>query len=145
MQVSPRCHRPAALAAAGQGGEQFAACGCVDAVIELAANDTPVRLRVERKFNVLGKKKAPLLPGIGVDHPVELKKGDAYPLFIVADNIEGQVDDVTDASGEVVLRKSGTEMFADKVIYWPLEDEVDATGQVRLLQEGWKSRRRICG
>lgn len=103
----------------------------------LAANDTvPVRLRVERKFNVLGKKKKPLAPDVGVDHPVELKKGDDYPLFVVADQIEGRTDEVTEAVGNVELRKAGSLLYADKVLYRPLEDEIEATGQVRLLQDG---------
>lgn len=103
----------------------------------LAAGDAvPVRLRVERKFNVLGKKKKPLLPDVGVDHPVELKKGDDYPLFVVADQIEGRTDEVTEAEGNVELRKAGSLLYADKVLYRPLEDEIEATGQVRLLQDG---------
>lgn len=103
----------------------------------LSANDTvPVRLRVERKFNVLGKKKKPLAPDVGVDHPVELKKGDDYPLFVVADQIEGRTDEVTEAVGNVELRKAGSLLYADKVLYRPLEDEIEATGQVRLLQDG---------
>ena len=103
----------------------------------LSANDTvPVRLRVERKFNVLGKKKKPLAQDVGVDHPVELKKGDDYPLFVVADQIEGRTDEVTEAVGNVELRKAGSLLYADKVLYRPLEDEIEATGQVRLLQDG---------
>ena len=103
----------------------------------LAAGDTvPVRLRVERKFNVLGKKKKPLVPDVGVDHPVELKKGDDYPLFVVADQIEGRTDEVTEAEGNVELRKAGSLLYADKVRYRPLEDEIEASGQVRLLQDG---------
>ena len=103
----------------------------------LAASDTvPVRLRVERKFNVLGKKKKPLVPDVGIDYPVELKKGDSYPLFVVADQIEGRTEEVTEAEGNVELRKAGTLLYADKVLYRPLDDEIEATGQVRLLQEG---------
>lgn len=103
---------------------------------DLAANDTPVRLRVERKFNVLGKKKAPIVPGVGVEHPVELKKGDSYPSFVVADSIEGRTDELTVAEGNVELRKAGSLVYADKLNYWPLEDEIEASGNVRLLQEG---------
>ena len=102
----------------------------------LAAQELPVRLRMERKFNVLGKKSSALLPQVGIEYPVELKKDDSYPTFVIADNIEGRTDDVTEAEGDVELRKAGTLLLADKVQYWPLEDEVEATGNVRFLQEG---------
>jgi len=102
----------------------------------LAANDVPVRLRMERKFNVLGKKKPPLVQGLGIEHPVALKKDDSYPLFIIADNIQGRADEVSVAEGDVELRKAGSLLFADKVTHRPLEDEVEAEGHVRLLQDG---------
>lgn len=104
--------------------------------VELAADDKPVRLRVERKFNTLGKKRTPLVQGVGVEHPVDLKKDDSYPMFVVADNIEGRANEVTEAEGNVELRKAGSLVFADKMTYWPLDDEVEATGNVRLLQDG---------
>ncbi len=107
-------------AAAGDGGRTAA-------LLELAANDPPLRLRGERKFNVLGRKKTPLVPDVGLQHPVELKKDDSYPMFVVADSIEGRTDEVTVADGDVELRKAGSLVFADKMTYWPLEDEVDAT------------------
>lgn len=102
----------------------------------LAANDPPVQLRSERKFNVLGKKGKPPKADFGLQQSVELKKDDSYPLFVVADSIEGRVDETTVAEGNVELRKSGSLLFADKLTYWPLEDEVDATGKVKILQAG---------
>jgi len=125
-------HLPIMQAAAGDSSP----AGEPTAVRQLAANDTPVRLRTERKFNVLGKSKAARLPGVGVENPVELKKDDSYPMFLVADHIEGRTNEVTEADGDVELRKAGSLLFADKLTYWPVEDEVDATGNVRLLQEG---------
>ena len=107
----------------------------VDA-LRRSVNETPVRLRSERKFNVLGKKKSPLAPDVGLQNPVELKKEDSYPMFVVADHIEGRVDESTLAEGDVELRKADSLVYADKLVYWPLEDEVDATGHVRILQEG---------
>lgn len=114
----------------------MAAADAPTAAPQPAANDTPVRLRAERKFNVLGKSKSSPVPEVGLEQPVELKKDDSYPMFLVADHIEGRTDEVTEADGDVELRKAGSLLFADKLIYWPLEDEVDATGNVRLLQEG---------
>ena len=44
----------------------------------------PMYLRSERRFNVMGRKKQPLVPGVGVPYPVEPVKDVAYPLFVVA-------------------------------------------------------------
>lgn len=114
----------------------FATVGTPASVFELAANDVPMNLRVERKFNVLGNNKVPLSREVGVQAPVVLKKDDAYPLFMIADHIEGRTDESSEAEGNVELRKAGSLIYADKVVYKPLDDELDATGHVRLLQEG---------
>ena len=113
-----------------------------EAPMLLAANDTPLNLRKERKFNVLKKQKAPAeKPAVPMFVPAEatpvaLKQDDSYPLFIIADQIEGQADEVSVAEGNVELRKVDTLVFADQLTYRPLEDEVEATGNVRLLQDG---------
>ena len=99
-------------------------------------DDLPLRLRGERRFNVLGGKKKPVMPEVGIPYAFEPKKNDDYPLFVIADHLEGRTDDVAVATGDVELRKAGTQFYGDKVIYWPLDDEVDATGNVRMLQEG---------
>lgn len=121
---------------------QVSAADASPAPLLLAANDPPTRLRMERKFNVLGKKneKTPLLPEVATPGPLEQKKSDVYPMFIIADNIEGRADEVTEAEGNVELRKKDTLLFADKLTHWPLEDEIDAVGDVRLAQEGAEVR-----
>ena len=96
----------------------------------------PPCLRLERKFNVLGKERAPFASEVGVPYPVALRKGDEYPLFVIADKIEGRTDDVTVATGDAELRKLGSLVFAEKMTYWPLEDVVEAMGSVRVLQDG---------
>jgi len=133
VQVSHAAVDPLPLPVpAGDAG----AAAPLEALPLLAANDVPVRLRMERKFNVLGKKKAPLIQGLGIENPVALKKDDSYPLFIIADNIQGRADEVSEAEGDVELRKAGSLLFADKVTHRPLEDEIEAEGHVRLLQDG---------
>ncbi len=84
----------------------------------------------------MGKKKAPVAEQVGLDNPMQLKKDDQYPLFIVADQIQGRADESTEAEGTVELRRANALMFADRVVYRPLEDEVEAKGNVRLLQDG---------
>lgn len=118
------------------GAQEIPAISPSTVPILLAANEQPLKLRKEKKFNVLGRKKVPLAEDVGLQHPVELKKDDRYPLFVVADQIEGRTDETTVAEGDVELRKAGSLVFSDKLTYWPLEDEVEAVGKVRLLQEG---------
>ncbi|MGB9493310.1 MAG: LPS-assembly protein LptD [Azonexus sp.] len=137
---------PAAHAAEGADGHLQAASGLQTARPVSAASrapgasvmdeDAPLQLRSERRFNVLGRKKGPLVAEIGIPYPVVLKKGDAYPLFIVAGQAEGRADDIAVATGDVELRKLDAHLFGEKLTYWPLDDEIDATGNVRLLQDG---------
>ena len=97
--------------------------------------DDPVRLRKERRFNVLaGKDAQPQPVGLGLASPES--KEDQHPLFLVADSMDGQADRVTVAEGNVELRKAGSLLFADKVTYRVLDDEVEAIGNVRLMQDG---------
>ncbi len=131
----------AAVDTAAAGRVAAAATGDSEGVTKtpnaLALDDTPpLKLRSERKFNVLGKKKAPAAEQVGLDNPMQLKKDDQYPLFIVADQVEGRADDSTEAEGNVELRRANALMFADRVVYRPLDDEIEAKGNVRLLQDG---------
>lgn len=100
------------------------------------SDDLQLRLRSERRFNVLGGKRTPVMPEVGIPYAFDPKKSDDYPLFVIAEHLEGRTDDVAVATGDVELRKAGSLFYGDKVIYWPLDDEVDATGNVRMLQEG---------
>ncbi len=95
-----------------------------------------LHLRSERRFNILGRKKGPLVAEIGIPYPVNLKKGDAYPLFIVAEQANGRNGDIAVATGDVEMRRLDAHLFGEKLTYWPLDDEVDASGSVRLLQDG---------
>ena len=116
------------------GGESSTASA---EVLLLAAADPPLRLRTERRFNVLGKKRdVPTPVVVGIELPAVLKKDDTYPLFITADEIEGQTDDLTVAEGHVELRKTGSLILADRMTYRMLDDEIEAFGSVRVLQDG---------
>ena len=84
--------------------------------------DPQLKLRVERKFlSILPK-------GLAGD------KDAPVPAFLMADQIEGRTESETQAEGNVEFRKMGSQLFADRVTYQPLSDEVDAVGNVRLLQ-----------
>ncbi len=105
-----------------------------------SVSDVLPRLRVERKFNVLSKKRAKQRAAFGMDYSANPKEGDAYPLFIVADSMDGRAGDVTEAEGKVEVRRLGSLLKADKVNYRLSEDEADATGNVQLLQDGGEIR-----
>jgi LPS-assembly protein len=107
------------------------------AIMQLAAADAPLKLRPERRFNVLGKKRPVSTPVVvGIELPAALRKDDAYPLFVTAEQIEGQTDDLTVAEGNVELRKTGSLILADRMTYRMLDDEIEAFGSVRILQDG---------
>jgi len=58
------------------------------------------------------------------------------PIFISADAMSGQTEDAMHAEGKVELRSAEGLAFADKVVYHVLEDEIEASGNVRLIQDG---------
>ncbi|NTV69111.1 MAG: LPS-assembly protein LptD [Azonexaceae bacterium] len=106
-------------------------------IMLLAAADMPLRLRQERRFNVQGKKRQTSTPvAVGIEFPAALKKDDEYPLFVSAEQIEGQAEDLTVAEGNVELRKTGSLILADRLTYRMLDDEIEAFGSVRVLQDG---------
>jgi LPS-assembly protein len=56
------------------------------------------------------------------------------PVFLSALHMTGEADREFVAEGEAELRKTGSIVNADLMTYWPLEDEVEAEGRVRLRQ-----------
>lgn len=84
---------------------------------------------------------AGLLPGVKLKgtrrltpHPI--LPGEVLPAFITADRIDGKVEDQVAAAGEVELRRRDTVLNADRLVYHQASDEVDAEGNVVLLNEG---------
>ncbi|MDR0673702.1 MAG: LPS-assembly protein LptD [Zoogloeaceae bacterium] len=53
---------------------------------------------------------------------------------ISAEKIVGQTDEITRATGDARLQTNDIKMFADKMDYYSLEDEIRATGNVRVIQ-----------
>ena len=56
------------------------------------------------------------------------------PVFLSAYRMGGEVEREFSAEGDAELRKIGTVLNSDQLTYWPLEDEVEAQGNVRLQQ-----------
>lgn len=52
------------------------------------------------------------------------------PMFLAADSLSGINDHETVAEGDVEARKGGIVVNADRMTYWPVEDELEATGDV---------------
>src|SRR5574343_1405629 len=130
-------HAVADIGRTAAATETSAHVAAENAVNGLGLGEVPLNLRQERKCNVLGKARQKVAgPVVGRENPVVLKQDDSYPLFIVANRIEGQNDEVVEAEGDVELRRAGSLLFADKATYRTLEDEVEATGNVRFLQDG---------
>lgn len=70
---------------------------------------------------------------------MNLPKGnEETPAFISAQRVEGQTENQIVASGEVEVRKRGQAIFADRVVYQQLSQELVADGAVRVEQNGIK-------
>ncbi len=57
------------------------------------------------------------------------------PVFLSAQKMQGEINREFVAEGDAELRKVGSVVNADLMTYWPLEDEVEAEGSVRLQQQ----------
>ncbi len=104
-----------------------------------AAADPATGMRLERRFNLLArekeKNKEKRDQAQSAASPTKLlTNDDEYPLFLVADHLEGETDLETRARGNVELRKPDTLLLADRLTYRPLDDEAEAIGQVHLKQ-----------
>jgi LPS-assembly protein len=58
-----------------------------------------------------------------------------YPSFISAERLHGIQDVETVAEGAAEMRTLGRSLSADRLTYWPEQDEVEATGNVHLLRD----------
>ena len=79
-----------------------------------------------------GELPAPKLKTSGALAPVDKDDHQPRPTFVSADRISGRNDVETVAEGEVELRRADKTLNADHLTYWHAEDEVEATGHVRL-------------
>lgn len=70
-----------------------------------------------------------------VMHPQLNDSAAPRPVFLSAQRMGGEIDREFVAEGEVELRKIGTVVNADRLTYWPIDDEVEGEGNV-LLEQG---------
>ncbi len=56
------------------------------------------------------------------------------PVFLSAYRMGGEIDREFIAEGDAELRKIGTVVNSDRLTYWPVDDEIEAEGNVRLEQ-----------
>ncbi len=66
--------------------------------------------------------------------PPERDSGVSPPVFLSAYRMGGSVGREFSAEGDAELRKIGTVAKADRLTYWPVEDEIEAEGNVQLEQ-----------
>ena len=66
--------------------------------------------------------------------PLPQASTEPRPVFLSAYRMGGNVEREFNAEGNAELRKVGTVLDADRLTYWPIEDEVEAEGKVRLAQ-----------
>jgi LPS-assembly protein len=74
------------------------------------------------------KTEPDLKPERGADEQV--------PVFVQGLKISGQTGVQTTVEGDAELRKRASQIKADSITYWPPEDEMLATGNVRTLKNG---------
>jgi LPS-assembly protein len=60
--------------------------------------------------------------------------GQPLPMFLTADELTGVTGHEAVASGDAEARRSGLVVNAERMTYWPVEDELEATGDVRLAK-----------
>ena len=56
------------------------------------------------------------------------------PVFLSGHRMGGDINREFNAEGDAELRKVGTVLTGDRLTYWPIEDEAEAEGNVRLEQ-----------
>ncbi|WP_305073600.1 LPS assembly protein LptD [Propionivibrio sp.] len=109
--------RAAAGSAAGASGESAPGQFQSDVVDVVDDGQPALALRAARKMETPPKNEtAP------------------RPAFLSAQRMSGEVNREFNAEGEAELRKIGTVVNADRLTYWPLDDEMEAEGGVRLQQ-----------
>ena len=65
-----------------------------------------------------------------------LKSDQPVPVFLTADRLYGDTETEMVAEGDAELRKRGMVLSAERLTYSPVEDEVTASGKVRIEQGG---------
>ncbi len=83
-----------------------------------------------------GELPGPVLKRAAGVMPYLKRPGELLPTFIAADHIAGKNDVEVVADGNVELRKRNSVLQSDRLTYWQQEDEMEATGNVRLSRDG---------
>jgi len=125
-------------ASAGAGAAAMPVPATVEG-FDQARNDTwragrPPVLTFSTEVLELPEGGAPV-PGLKTAKALQpLTSSEPVPMFLTADDLAGITDHEAVATGNVEARKAGTVVKGDKMTYWPVEDELEAIGNVRLEQ-----------
>lgn len=93
----------------------------------------PAATRDEKRTDDVAPALALRLSNEMVQLPTD--SGVPRPVFLSAQRMGGEVEREFSAEGEAELRKIGTVLNADRMTYWPIDDEVEVEGNV-LLEQG---------
>jgi LPS-assembly protein len=66
--------------------------------------------------------------------PPPAKSDEPRPIFLSAQRMSGTIGSEFAAEGDAELRKIGVVAKADRLTYWPVDDEIEGLGNVRLEQ-----------
>ena len=64
------------------------------------------------------------------------EKGAAVPVFVTGQKISGETGSVTTVEGDAELRKQDSQIKAERITYRTVEDELTASGAVRVVHAG---------
>ncbi|MGN1034984.1 MAG: hypothetical protein ACI4PS_00900, partial [Rhodocyclaceae bacterium] len=99
--------------------------------------EIPSNLKSEKDFYIqydLSKKAFPIGIPYKNKYPNNSRKNEVS--FLLADSINGQVENQMNASGNVEWRKSDFLLYADKMDYFVFDDKIIAKDNVKAMQHG---------
>jgi len=129
------CEPAVFVAMLGAWGCLFAADqsdGAASSTHLLAQSPKPASVAFEERWDVLSL--APKLKSSALMIPLSRNSTEPRPTFVSAWHIRGQNDVETVAQGDVELRRIGSTLSCDAMTYSQNDDQIEATGNVRLTQ-----------
>jgi len=76
----------------------------------------------------------PEVPSTGIQDDIRETDYPPQTVFLSAYRMQGNIDREFKADGDVVLRRDETVVYSDHMTYWPIDDEIEAVGNVQFEQ-----------
>ena len=119
----------------GHGRHRLAIALAIAASVTTAGRSASAQT-VEAAAGAADTETISLKPGGLLLEPPRPEQSSRLPVFVTADQMSGQPDLSTLLQGDVILRRAGTVIRADRMEYDQPTDRVKATGQVRINRNG---------